>query len=86
MTEQPTVRVYSKPQCWACTQTKNLLKRRGVLFVEEDLTEPNNLAAAKANGHMSAPVVVYGSQEWSGFRPDLIDEIAERINETKENK
>lgn len=81
MTEQPTIRVYSKPDCPACTMTKNLLKRRGVLFVEEDLTEPNNLAAAKANGHMSAPVVVYGSQEWSGFRPDLIDQVANQIKE-----
>ncbi|MDR6868472.1 glutaredoxin [Microbacterium resistens] len=54
---------------------------RGIPFEEGDLTEPDNLAAAKALGHSSAPVVVVGDRSWSGFRPDFLDEIAERVKE-----
>lgn len=70
------VTVYTKPRCQPCTATKRRLRDKGVEFVEESILEPGNLAAAKALGHLEAPVVVVGRESWSGFRPDLIDELA----------
>ncbi|KSU52887.1 glutaredoxin domain-containing protein [Microbacterium enclense] len=76
-----TVRVYTKPDCRQCDLTKTLLTKRGVDFTIEDLTDPGNLAAAKALGHQSAPVVIAGEESWAGFRPDLIGELADRLTE-----
>lgn len=79
------VRVYSKPACQQCVLTKRLLTAEGVGFVEEDITEPGNLAAAKEFGFLAAPVVVVGESGddmWAGFQPDRIKEIARRINGT----
>jgi glutaredoxin-like protein NrdH len=73
------VTVYSKPNCQACTATKRWLTQRSIPFIEEDITEPGNLAAAKALGHLEAPVVVYGDRHWSGFNPNelgLIERLA----------
>lgn len=71
------IRVYSKPSCQQCTATKRYLADRDIPFEDEDLTDPGNLAAAKALGHTSAPVVVAGEKSWAGFRPDFLAEIAE---------
>ena len=81
-----TVRVYSKPNCVQCVMTKNLLGALGVPFVEEDATDPGNLAAIKELGYLAAPVVMAGESNddmWAGFQPDRIKEIAARIE--KEN-
>ena len=67
--------VYSKPHCQQCTATKRRLRAKGVEFESLSLLDEGNLAAAKALGHQEAPVVVVGKQSWSGFRPDLIDEL-----------
>lgn len=74
-----TVRVYTKPQCSQCVQTTRLLDREGVPYVTESLLDEGNLAAAKELGHTSAPVVVVGEDNWSGFRPDLINELVKTI-------
>lgn len=76
-----TVRVYTKPDCRQCDMTKRLLDGEGVSYVVEDLTDAGNLAAAKALGHTSAPVVVVGEESWAGFQPDRIKELAGRIKE-----
>lgn len=76
-----TVRVYTKPDCGQCDMTKKELDKAGIPFVIEDLTDPGNLAAAKALGFMSAPVVMVGADGWAGFRPDLIKKLAARIEE-----
>lgn len=76
-----TVRVYTKPDCRQCDMTKRLLDGEGVSYVVEDLTDAGNLAAAKALGHTSAPVVVVGDESWAGFQPDRIKELAGRIKE-----
>lgn len=73
-----TVTVYEKPNCMQCVQTKRKLEQEGVPYETADLMDPGNLEAAKSLGHMSAPVVVVGGESWSGFRPDLINRIAER--------
>lgn len=74
--------VYTKPRCQPCSATKRRLREKGITFEEADLREPGNLEAAKALGHLEAPVVVVGRVSWSGFRPDLIDELVkERLGE-----
>lgn len=83
MTELPIVTVYTKPDCRQCDATKRWLNQHGIAFdpinLEADI-EPHgkgsNLAAVKALGYMSAPVVVAsldgipGNEiHWSGFNP-----------------
>lgn len=69
------VTVYTKPNCQPCRATKRWLDERGIDFTEADATEPGNLAAITALGHLQAPVVVVapngpGSEvDWSGFNP-----------------
>lgn len=75
----PIITVYSKPNCVQCTQTKNYLDRAGLAYDVEDIRDEGNLAAAKALGHTSAPVVMVttdeGTTDWSGFRPDLLAQL-----------
>ena len=62
--------------------TKRLMKSLGIEFIEEDATEPGNLAAFKELKFLAAPVVAVGDSRddmWSGFQPDRIKEIAERM-------
>lgn len=75
----PTVRVYTKPNCKQCDMTKDRLTALDIPYEVEDLLEPANLEAAKALGFMSAPVVMVGEDGWAGFRPDKINELAARI-------
>jgi len=79
-----TVTVYTKPVCKQCDLTKHELKQKGIPYTEESILDPANLAAAKELGLMSAPVVMAGDEYWAGFRPDKIQELAERLE--KENK
>ena len=75
------VRVYTKDRCVQCDMTKRLMKSLGIEFIEEDATEPGNLAAFKELKFLAAPVVAVGDSRddmWSGFQPDRIKEIAER--------
>jgi glutaredoxin-like protein NrdH len=74
-----TVRVYTKPDCKQCDLTKEALTKKGISFEVDDILEPANLAAAKSMGLMSAPVVVTEEDQWAGFRPDKIAELAARI-------
>ena len=74
-----TIRVYTKPNCKQCDLTKAALTRHGLDFEVDDITEPGNLAAAQALGFAAAPVVMVGTDGWSGFRPDMIAELAARI-------
>ena len=39
------------------------------------------LELVKGLGYLQAPVVVTDEDHWSGFRPDKINELAERIKE-----
>ena len=77
--DAPTVRVYSKPDCVQCVRTKLYLESKSIDYLEDDIMEPGNLAAAKELGHMAAPVVVAGDEHWAGFRPDKIDALAARL-------
>lgn len=74
-----SVIVHSKPSCQQCTATIRKLDKEGIAHEVVQLTE-ESLAAFKADGHMTAPVVVAGKHVWAGYRPDLIMAIKEITN------
>ena len=70
------VTVYSKSSCVQCTATYRALDSKGIDYKIVDLSEDDDvLDAVKALGYLQAPVVVTGSDHWSGFRPDKIAQI-----------
>lgn len=74
MTVKPIV--LGKPDCPQCVQTKRAFEKVGVEFDYLDMTEDQSaLEMAKGLGYRAAPVVIWGADHWSGFRPDLIGKI-----------
>lgn len=81
-----SVTVYSTgPGCKQCWATCVALERRGVRTTVVDLSESGSDAAREFVtsdlGYSQAPVVVVDDEpenHWSGFRPDLIDRLAQR--------
>lgn len=79
---QNTVTVYSNETCVQCNATYRALDKKGIPFTVEDAQEKANNEMLKAFGHMQAPGVVVRDAEgnivdnWSGFRPDKIEEQA----------
>ena len=75
-----TVTVFTKPQCQQCEATKRRLNDRGITFETVDLSEnPETLTQLVHAGYRQAPVVITPDASWSGYRPDLIDELAEAL-------
>lgn len=74
-----SVRIYTKPACVQCTATKRALKAADVEYEEVDVTT-NDAAleyVTEELGYSAAPVVVVDDHNhWSGFRPDLISNLA----------
>ncbi|UYG18321.1 glutaredoxin-like protein NrdH (plasmid) [Brachybacterium huguangmaarense] len=72
-----TITLYAKPLCVQCDATKRALNKIGVAYRVIDVTQdPEALATVKALGYLQAPVVVAGTEHWSGFRPDRIKALA----------
>lgn len=73
------VTIYTKPHCVQCDATKRLLDQRGLSYAVVDLTQDEEaFRRCTSAGHRSAPIIaVDGLIAWSGFRPDLIDKLAE---------
>lgn len=72
------VTIYTKKPCPQCDMTKRLMTREGIAFEEVDLpSHPELLEKFKEEGLLQAPIVVLGNdgRRWSGFRPDLIEEL-----------
>ncbi|GAB2650045.1 glutaredoxin-like protein NrdH [Vibrio panuliri] len=68
--------VYSKPQCVQCTATVKALNTKGIPHKVIDLTQDERaMSTVQSMGYKQAPVVVAGTQHWSGFRPDMISQI-----------
>ena len=67
--------VYSINNCVKCRQTKMLLLREGINFVEVNIQE------------MAMPVVFppksLGMENWNDFRPDLIKELKKKLSDEK---
>lgn len=69
--------VYTKKDCRPCDATKRALTRRGLAFREVSLDDdPGAVELVKRMGFSQSPVVVAGSDSWSGFRPDKIKGLA----------
>lgn len=80
-----TVTVYSKPKCVQCTATYRALEAKNVPYEVVDMSvDAEALETVKGLGYLQAPVVVADEEHWSGFRPDRINEIAERLNKQEE--
>lgn len=72
--------VYSKPGCIQCVSTVKRLESRGLTkgvdFDYVDVTKDEAAyTAATSTGFQSMPIVVSGSDKWSGFNPDRLDAI-----------
>lgn len=72
------VTVYSKPKCPQCTATTRTLDRKGIPYTVVDVTtDADAYALVQELGYRQVPVVVIGNDHhWTGFRPDLIAELA----------
>lgn len=69
--------VYSKPACVQCTATTRALDAKGVDYDVVDLTQDDAAMTRVTDlGYRQAPVVVAGADHWSGFRPDMIAQLA----------
>ncbi|MCH9275766.1 glutaredoxin family protein [Bifidobacterium amazonense] len=75
-----TVTVFTKPRCPQCDATKRQLTKLGVPFETVDLSEnPSTLEQLQEAGFKQAPVVITPDNSWTGYRPDLIRELAKTI-------
>jgi glutaredoxin-like protein NrdH len=72
-----SITVYSKPACVQCTATTRALDAKGITYDVIDLTQDDGaMTHVTELGYRQAPVVVAGSDHWSGFRPDMIAQLA----------
>lgn len=72
-----TVTVFTKYRCPQCEATKRQLKKEGVEFETVDLAQnPSTLEQLQEAGFRQAPVVITPDVSWSGYRPDLIKQLA----------
>lgn len=72
-----TITVYTKPSCVQCTATYRALDAKGLEYEVRDLsTDEAALQTVKDLGYLQAPVVVAGTEHWSGFRPDKISALS----------
>jgi glutaredoxin-like protein NrdH len=70
------VTVYTLPACVQCDSTKRYLKKNFVEYNEVNLAEdPASLEMVRSLGHTSAPVVIAGDENWSGFRMDKLAQL-----------
>lgn len=70
------VTIYTTENCPACQHTKNWMDRRGISYEVKRLADSMAvMELAAARGFTAAPIVIVGTESWSGFRPDLIDLI-----------
>jgi glutaredoxin-like protein NrdH len=69
--------IYTRNDCVQCHATKRAMESRGVAFemVNIDLI-PDAADTLRAQGFRQLPVVVAGETSWSGFRPDMINQLA----------
>ncbi len=80
---QPSITVYTKPACVQCNATYKALDRQGVAYDIVDITVDTEARDyVMALGYLQAPVVVAGSEHWSGFRPDRIKALGSVVAAT----
>jgi len=71
-----TITVYTTPGCPQCGLTFRALDKANLPYSTVDLsTDDAALTRVKELGYSQAPVVVAGTDHWSGFRPDKISSL-----------
>lgn len=71
------VTIYTSPGCVQCNATFRALDKAGVTYSTVDIsTDPYAAEKLRELGHFQAPVVITETDQWSGFRPDKISELA----------
>lgn len=70
------IKVYTKPACVQCDATIKQLEKKGIDYTTIDISV-DEVARQEVleMGYTSAPVVITGTDTWSGFRPDRINLI-----------
>ena len=75
-----TVTVYSTPSCMQCKATYRALDSKGINYQVIDVSADAEAAEfVKGLGYVQAPVVVTDDEHWSGFRPDKIADLSQRL-------
>lgn len=87
-----TTLVYSVNNCVKCRQTKMLLAREGINFVEVNIQDSDNMdeyvAYLKGSSEKMAMPVVFppkslGMENWNDFRQDLIKKLKKKLSDEK---
>lgn len=77
MSENTTITVYTKLACVQCHATYKALDKQGLTYQVVDIsTDDTARDYVMSLGYLQAPVVVAGSEHWSGFRPDRVKALA----------
>lgn len=72
-----TITLYSKPACVQCTATTRAFDNKGIEYHVIDITEDEAAyTLVQGLGYRQVPVVIAGEMHWSGFRPDMINQLA----------
>lgn len=80
------VTVYTTPNCMACNSTKRQFERLGVRYDEVALDQhPDKLKEFVDQGFNQAPIIVADNLTWSGYRHEMIQRIAKRIERETKN-
>jgi len=72
------VTVYTKPACVQCNATFRALDNHGISYNKVDISVDDNARDyIMSLGYLQAPVVIAGTQQSSGFRPNRLRELAD---------
>jgi glutaredoxin-like YruB-family protein len=76
-----SVVIYTTPTCGYCQQVKNYLSRRGVSYVERDLSRDPGAAAemVRLTGQQGVPVTVIDGQPVLGADMQRIDQLLAQL-------
>ncbi|WP_455482220.1 glutaredoxin-like protein NrdH [Bartonella sp. B35(2025)] len=67
------ITIYSKPSCVQCDATCRAFDAKGIDYHVVDIScDEQAFSFVQSLGYRQVPVVVYGENHWSGFRPDII--------------
>ena len=75
-----TITVYSKPACVQCNATYRALDKLDTDYTVVDISQDADARDyVMSLGHLQAPVVIVDGEHWSGYRPDRIKALADRL-------
>ena len=78
-----TITVFTTPQSPQCDATVEQFARLGIDIHTVDLSgNPTTFEQIRRAGYDQVPVVIAPDLSWSGYRPDLIRELARRVDGT----